>query len=100
MIFKVKATVLRELWNGGGSYLYQVQETISEDRTKNWAIFTKTELEAGQEAVFEGYVSESKDKKRNDQNGKAIYQTSYNAESVILTEDVDPHFNTEEDIPF
>lgn len=100
MIFKVTATVVKELWAGGDAYLYSVKETISSDRTKNWTIFTKSKLSVDAEAVFEGYVSESKDKKLKDQNGKDIWRTAFNAESVILTTEVEPHFDDSEPLPF
>lgn len=103
MIFKLKATVQKELWSSGDSYLYSVQETISQDRTKNWSIFTEQELAIGAEATFEGYVSESKDKKLVDQNGKAIYKTSFNADRVEVANEIEsqePYFNEREDIPF
>jgi hypothetical protein len=100
MIFKVTATVLKELWSSGDSYLYSVQERISADRTKNWTIFTKSKLSVDAEAVFEGYISESKDKKLKDQNGKDIWRTAFNAESVILTTEVEPHFDDSQEVPF
>ena len=100
MIFKVTATVLKELWAGGDSYLYSVQEQISADRTKNWTIFTTEKLAVDAEAVFEGYVSESKDKKVKDANGKDIWRTAFNAESVILTTEVEPHFDDSQEVPF
>ncbi len=100
MIFKVTATVTKEVWSNDSAYLYQVVEQISSDRKKNWTIFTKVKLGEGQEATFEGYISESKDKKVKDANGKDIWRTAFNAESVILTEDVEPHFDESQEVPF
>lgn len=81
MKFEVTGRVEKSLWNNDKSYLYKI--IVGEgDKTKDWAIFCQQELALGQSYKFAGYVSTSKDKKRVTSDNKAIYNTSFNAETI------------------
>lgn len=81
MTFKVTGRIDKQLWTNHESWLYKISERIG-DRDKSWTIFTKQELFVDQIMEFSGVVTESKDKKVNDQNGKPIYRTSFNADQI------------------
>lgn len=87
MTFQLKAKVIKSVWNNEKSWLYKVEEQ-NQDRTKSWSIFCEQELIADNYYQFEGTVSESKDKKVQDANGKDIYRANFNAQKITASEDV------------
>ncbi len=106
MKFQIRASVEKELWNGGTAFLYKVTDLDSE-RAKSWSVFTKEQLFVGSSYDLSGVVSESKDKKLKDQNQRDIWRATFNAESVNeirVSNDPEPSFedsfNSGDEIPF
>lgn len=104
MKFELKATIEKQVWTNGESYLYGVTDQETE-RAKQWSIFTKEAVEIGATYLVTGTVSEGKDKKVKDANGRDIWRTNFNAESVKLIsadakESLEPDFSSSEEIPF
>ena len=86
MTFNLKATVIKQLWASGTSYLYQVED---QEKQKKWTVFTNEQLSGGQVYEFSGKVSEAKDKKTKDANGRDIWRTNFNAEKITGVETMD-----------
>lgn len=81
MKFETSAKVDKLLWTNQQSFMYKVTETIGE-KSKQWVIFTKQEVTIGFDYTFAGTVSESKDKKVQDANGRDIWRATFNAEQI------------------
>lgn len=82
MKFNIKCKVEKQLWsNQVDSWLFKVNDTES-TKGKSWTIFTKKPLM--ENVVYEifGYVTESKDKKTKDQNGRDIWRATFSADEV------------------
>lgn len=101
MKFEVNARPTKLLWSGNGSFLYLVEE--DSEKKKKWSIFTAEQLNEGQLHKFTGTVSESKDKKVKDSNGRDIWRATFSAdkiEGVATNDDIGPEFSQSDDIPF
>lgn len=81
MKFQVTAKVEKEVWKNDQSFLYNVQE-LNTNRTKHWSFWTVEPLTIGESYDFTGTVSESKDKKVKDQNGRDIWRPTFNVDLV------------------
>lgn len=88
MKFQLTAKVDKQLWtNNTDAWLYLVEETFN-DKTKKWTVFCDSELAQNAVYNFEGYVTETKDKKKKDQDGKDIYRATFNANKITDASDV------------
>lgn len=106
MKFQLRATAEKQLWTNDESYMYAISESDS-NRTKKWTIFTRESLCLGQVYDFAGTVSESKDKKTKDANGRDIWKVNFNADIIKGAETMEtfdpnsePNFNESDEIPF
>lgn len=92
MQFKVNGEVSSVVASGQGKkgawYLYAIKETFNGDKTKTWRIFSNQDLMIGASYSFEGYISESPNDRYKDQNGKASYQTTFNATNITPSDDI------------
>ena len=94
MQFKLKGTVERKVYSDSekGTFIYSVSEKYMDKdqnhKSKNWTICTKQELSQGSEYELEGYVSESKDKKKTYSDGKDVYRINFNAVGIKATEEM------------
>lgn len=111
MEFKVTAKVTGLVASdniAGKWYLYRVLENgVKFDKT--WTLFTRQMLSIDGQYKFSGTISESPSKKLKLDSGKAVYQTTYNAEvcepvEASVTADIDfgaePKFDDDSQIPF
>ena len=90
MKFNLKCKVEKQLWtNQSDSWLYKVNDL--EKNGKAWTVFTKEPLLENVFYEISGQVTESKDKKTKDQNGRDIWRATFSAEEIK---------ETQEDLPF
>jgi len=103
MKFQVRAKVEKILWSNEESFMYKIID-IDSQKQKQWVVFTKQRLEIGSSCELAGYISESKDKKTKDENGRDIWKATFNAEFITPIENFnqapEPSFGESDDIPF
>lgn len=83
------------------AFLYFVKEKTDKFE-KTWKVWTKVKLELNIRYQLEGYISEQPNKKRNDQFGKAVYETNFNVTDFKKLEDhiIPDGFEHNQNIPF
>ena len=86
MNFQIKAKIEKELWSNDQSTMYKISEADS-DKAKQWTVFTTEKLTLGSVYELAGRISESKDKKVKDANGRDIWRATFNAETCKSVEE-------------
>lgn len=85
MKFQVKAKVEKLIGSGNGGlgpwFFYQVKETVGQDKTKSWAIFTKMAVEVGTVNTFTGTITVGPKKNKNPDD-TIVWENKFNAEQI------------------
>jgi hypothetical protein len=96
MKFQVNARIEKVLWSNETAWLYKIVDVDSK-KQKGWTVFTQEPLNIGSDYQLNGYITETKDKKRKDENAKDIWQTTFNVE---FAKELDGAVSDVGDIPF